>query len=354
MARTKIKYRGKSNERGVGFLFVRDFFSLPQEIQKEIINFIDAMEKEASLTTLIRRRVDEATRAVSNRIAKIARGIILAGGVRFIDPIRGVAGHLPDVASGADPHGPISNLNKIINSSIGGQWKRYEYGFIFDGFTLYDIKSGKWIYASGALEHEPRPLKPGTDPSKTNFDILNSLPNRELPNQTHTKIGSESDRLISLSGSPYTQISNIMNRNISNKISKKLGLPPYPKWRSLFIHNYYAMKILGHKPTEAVFKTPWSASRGLGTRRFDHWDKATGKGFEFNTTPWSRMTRKQLSRKLDQVGSDYTLLKSNPLVKMIIWVGSEPLPSFGLGGQLSKALRMSGIKYYHVPLPSNI
>ena len=350
MAKTKIKYRGKSNERGVGFLFVRDFFSLPQKIQKELKNFMDFIDKEASPNPLIRRSVDENTRSLANRIAKIARGIILASSGHFIDPISGVAGHSPDVASGADPYGPILNLDKRINSSFGGQWKRYEIGFRFDGFSLYDIKSGKWIYVSGALEHKPRSLKPGTDPSKISFEILYSLPYGELPNQTDILTGSVSDRLISLSGTPYTHISNTMSTNISNK----RGLPPYPKWRASFIHNYYAMKILGHKPREAVFKTPWSASRGLGTRRFDHWDKATGKCFEFNTTPWSMMTLRQLSRKLAQVGSDYALLKSNPLVKMIIWVGSEPLPSSGLGAQLSKALRMSGIKYYHVPVPANI
>lgn len=60
------------------------------------------------------------------------------------------------------------------------------------------------------------------------------------------------------------------------------------------------------------------------------------------------MTQEQLSRKLDQVGSDLALLKTNPDVKRIVWFGTEPLPTTGLGGQLREALQKVGIPYWVV------
>jgi hypothetical protein len=117
---------------------------------------------------------------------------------------------------------------------------------------------------------------------------------------------------------------------------------------SKFLHDEFAQKVLGQRAQEKVFSTPWSADRGLGTRKLDHWIKESGTGFEFNTTPWSKMTQEQLSRKLDQVGSDYALLRTNPEVNKIIWVGTEPFPRSGLGAQLEKALKDAGISYWVV------
>ena len=74
------------------------------------------------------------------------------------------------------------------------------------------------------------------------------------------------------------------------------------------------------------------------SRRFDDFDDLTGTGYEGNTTPWSQMTQEQLARKLDQVGSDIALLKTDPRVKRIVWFGTEELPATGLGGQLRQAL----------------
>jgi RHS repeat-associated protein len=99
---------------------------------------------------------------------------------------------------------------------------------------------------------------------------------------------------------------------------------------------------------ERVFNTPWSKNKGLGCRKFDDFDDLTGTGFEGNTTPWSRMTHDQLSRKLEQVGSDFALLKTDPRVKRIVWFGTEELPTTGLGGQLRQALKDSGIPYWVV------
>ena len=97
---------------------------------------------------------------------------------------------------------------------------------------------------------------------------------------------------------------------------------------------------------EKVFKTPWSRGKGFGSRKFDDFDRLTGTGFEGNTTPWSKMTQEQLSRKLDQVAADYALLKTDPNIKRIVWFGTEELPATGLGRQLREALEQAGIPYW--------
>ena len=122
---------------------------------------------------------------------------------------------------------------------------------------------------------------------------------------------------------------------------------PPPEASPTFLHNEYVNWV---RPgaTERVFKTPWAASRGLGTRRFDDYNRLTRTGFEGNTTPWSEMTQEQLSRKLGQVAADMVLLKTNAKVQRIIWFGTEPLPMTGLGAQLREALRQAGIPYFVV------
>jgi hypothetical protein len=112
------------------------------------------------------------------------------------------------------------------------------------------------------------------------------------------------------------------------------------------VHDKFVNKV---RPgaRERVFDTPWSTNKGLGSRKFDDFDEITMTGFEGNTTPWSSMTQEQLSRKLDQVGSDFALLRNGD-VKRIIWFGTEPLPTKGLGGQLREALQKAGIEYWVV------
>jgi RHS repeat-associated protein len=110
------------------------------------------------------------------------------------------------------------------------------------------------------------------------------------------------------------------------------------------VHDQY---IQGVRPgaKEKVFETPWSQGKGLGSRRFDDFDFKTGTAYEGNTTPWSQMTQEQLQRKLDQIGSDFALLKTDPTVKKIVWFGTEPLPTTGLGGEIRTALEKAGIEY---------
>jgi RHS repeat-associated protein len=101
--------------------------------------------------------------------------------------------------------------------------------------------------------------------------------------------------------------------------------------------------------TERVFETPWSAGKGLGSRKFDDFDDLTMTGFEANTTPWAEMTLEQLARKLDQVAADFALLKTRPNeIKRVIWFGTEELPTSGLGSQLREALEQAGIPYFVV------
>jgi RHS repeat-associated protein len=118
--------------------------------------------------------------------------------------------------------------------------------------------------------------------------------------------------------------------------------------RSGFVHDDYVRWVRGRGAKQATFDTPWSASRGLGTRRFDDFDPRTGTAFEGNTTPWSQMTQQQLSRKLDQAASDYTLIRTDRNVNRVVWFGTEELPKTGLGGQLRVALQAAGIEYWVV------
>jgi hypothetical protein len=122
---------------------------------------------------------------------------------------------------------------------------------------------------------------------------------------------------------------------------------PPPGISSKFLHDEYVDWV---RPgaRELTFETPWSASRGLGTRKFDDYDVRTLTGFEGNTTPWSEMTQQQLSRKLEQVGSDWALLRTDPTVQRIVWFGTDPLPTTGLGAQIREALEQAGIQYWVV------
>jgi len=113
-------------------------------------------------------------------------------------------------------------------------------------------------------------------------------------------------------------------------------------------HNLYVQEV---RPgaQEKVFETPWSDGLGYGSRKFDDFDPITKTAFEGNTTPWNDITLEQLSRKLDQAAADFAILKDYPdVVKRIVWFGTEPLPTTGLGNQLRTALQDMGIQYYVV------
>jgi hypothetical protein len=117
-----------------------------------------------------------------------------------------------------------------------------------------------------------------------------------------------------------------------------------------FVHDQYVQDVLDD-PVQREFETPWSSDSGLGNRRYDNFDDTTGTAFEGNTTPWSDMTQEQLSRKLDQVGSDIAILAEDNEVNQVIWFGTEELPTTGLGAQLREALQQANIPYWVVPKP---
>jgi hypothetical protein len=116
-----------------------------------------------------------------------------------------------------------------------------------------------------------------------------------------------------------------------------------------FTHNEYVQRV---RPgaRERTFYPGGRNSRGLGSRRYDDFDHVTRTAFEGNTTPWSQMTAEKLQAKLHQVGSDILLLNDpKRAVRRVIWFGTEPLPTSGLGGQLLQALQQAGIPYWFVP-----
>ena len=115
-----------------------------------------------------------------------------------------------------------------------------------------------------------------------------------------------------------------------------------------------------------------TAGKGqIATKKFDHWDASTGTGYEFNTTPLgdivSKAAKEENLSKLDQVNGDFALLNDHDLlrrkfptqalVRSIIWVMNEPLPTPGtvihhlcqtdqaeivrLGAELDEVLRRS-------------
>jgi RHS repeat-associated protein len=145
-------------------------------------------------------------------------------------------------------------------------------------------------------------------------------------------LGIAASRLIIAAGAKIPKIIRAALREIS------------PNWT--FIHNQY-VKFVRPGALEKSFKTPWGQ-----TRRYDDFDEATKTAFEGNTAPWSTLDPETFSRKMDQIGSDSALLKDPQSgIKRIIWFGTEPLPTTGLGGIIQRALEDAGIHYWVVPLP---
>jgi len=109
------------------------------------------------------------------------------------------------------------------------------------------------------------------------------------------------------------------------------------------VHDEY-LEYVRPGSLERTFRPPWTSRSGLGSRRLDDYDviNEVRIGFEANTTPWARMTREKLAHKLDQASADFSLLVQNKIDRMI-WFGTEPLPTTGLGGILRKTLEDAGI-----------
>jgi YD repeat-containing protein len=147
--------RGRATDRGVGVLWIEDASKLSSTELRDVISAVKDMDFQAGIAGgLVRRSIPE--RSVANRVAAIARGKKGEPGPLNLGPTQ-AAGHIPDAAGGGSPLGPIIGLPEKINKSWGGQWKRYEPGFTFEGFSLYDKASRQYIYPSLSLEHAPNP-----------------------------------------------------------------------------------------------------------------------------------------------------------------------------------------------------
>jgi Domain of unknown function (DUF4157) len=152
---SELHFFGKAGESGVGVLYIRDWSSLtPQEQNRVRFWLSEADQQYGAGLAGPRQAVTAAQRAAANQVARAGRRGLGSTG-------SSASGHTPDVAGGGDPMSPQIDLPDRVNSSIGGQWKRYQRGFRFTGISAYDEATGQWIYLSPALEHEPPPTLPG-------------------------------------------------------------------------------------------------------------------------------------------------------------------------------------------------
>jgi hypothetical protein len=140
-------FRGGAGDRGVGVVRINTDGMTPAEMEALMVS-IRAMDTHAGMGVITASGDAAALRPLGNRAAAIFDDI--AGG-----PPGWHAGHIIDTRGGGNPAGPIMAQPPGVNLSIGGQWKRYQPGFRFDGFTLIERNSGRILYPSMALENDP-------------------------------------------------------------------------------------------------------------------------------------------------------------------------------------------------------
>ena len=121
-----------------------------------------------------------------------------------------------------------------------------------------------------------------------------------------------------------------------------------------FIHDRYGESIVGGPLHEKLFEI--NVGSKLESRIADHYD-ASGTLHEFNATPWSKLSEKELNSKinfkLQQVAKDITL-RADGRIKQAVWYGTEALPTIGKANELRVALKNAKIDYKVVPLPADL
>jgi RHS repeat-associated protein len=139
--------RGGASGRGIGVLYISDAAALsPAELEQSITAVRDMDFQAGMAGGLTRQTVSPSARATANRVANIGRDLL------DLDPSL-AAGHTPDVAAGGNPIGVIIGIPRGVNQSWGGQWGRYQPGFVFEGFILVDQSTGQVLYPSMGLEN---------------------------------------------------------------------------------------------------------------------------------------------------------------------------------------------------------
>jgi hypothetical protein len=139
--------RGGSSDRGIGVLHLDGSKLSPADVQAAVTAARD-MDFQAGMAGGLTRS-SVSSRSIADSVTRLARSS------DAMNLGTDAAGHLPDVAGGGNPYGPIMGLPRSVNSSIGGQWSRYAPGFTFDGFSLVDRSTGAYLYMSQGLEEEP-------------------------------------------------------------------------------------------------------------------------------------------------------------------------------------------------------
>ncbi len=141
--------RGASGQRGVAVIKVAAEKLTSEELGKVVAHVRD-MDYQAAGGGLIRQAVTSTVRKIANSVASIAHRKDSKMNLQLSES----PGHTPDVGAGGDPIGVIMGIPRSVNRSIGGQWKHYQHGFVFEGFTLVDKITGRVLYQSMALEDE--------------------------------------------------------------------------------------------------------------------------------------------------------------------------------------------------------
>lgn len=147
-------WRGGAGQRGVAVFRVRTDRVSP-EVLNEYIEAVKMMDMEAGMRPYVASGDAARLRPIGDAAAAVFRESDAVG-----LPEGWHAGHVIDTRGGGDPLGPITGLPAGVNLSLGGQWRRYQPGFRFDGFTLVEYGSNKVLHPSMAFENNPGEVLP--------------------------------------------------------------------------------------------------------------------------------------------------------------------------------------------------